>query len=77
MMVAHRINQGRFNGSYRTLLKVSRRSKLETLQELADIEEARRTAVYLKPAPINDELKKQFMSVEALALKRKTPMFTK
>ena len=31
----------------------------------------------IKPPPTNAELRAQFMSDEALALKRETPMFTK
>lgn len=48
---------------------------LAALQELDDLEEARKKAVYLEPAATNAELNKQFMSPAALDLKRKTKMF--
>lgn len=44
-------------------------------EEAADIAAAQDAAVYLKPAPTNAELRKQFMSKEALKLKRLKPMF--
>jgi hypothetical protein len=45
------------------------------LQEAADLKEARDRAVHLELPPTNAELNEQFMSKEALDLKRKTPLF--
>lgn len=73
--VTHRTNQGRFSGAGRTALEVNRRFELEAFKEYADIEESRNVATYLELPSTNAELKKQFMSPSALALKRNTPMF--
>lgn len=73
--VSHRENQGQFNGSYRTGLEIKRRSELRITQECEGIKKSKSVSHYIKPPPTDAELKEQFMSPSALALKRKTPLF--
>jgi hypothetical protein len=74
--VKHRTNQSQFSGAGRTGLEIKRRHDLSIRQECEDIAESRKLATYIKPPASNAELNRQFMSPAALALKRKTPMFT-
>jgi hypothetical protein len=75
MKVTHRKNQGAFSNSYRTKLEINRRLEANALSEHTDVEEARTYATRIALPSTDAELRKQFMSPEALALKRRTPMF--
>lgn len=79
-VVKHRLDRGAFSGAGRTLLGIQQRQekrkqdKIDS-EESQDVKESTDTAVYLNPVSTNAELNEQFMSPEALELKRKTPMF--
>lgn len=65
------MNQGVFSVSGEDSMAATRRR----IEEAQDIAAARRCATFLPPAPTNAELRAQFMSPEALALKRTPAVF--
>lgn len=65
------MNQGVFSVSGEDSMAATMRR----IEEAKDIAAARRCATFLKESPTNAELRDQFMSPAALALKRDTPMF--
>lgn len=67
--------QSQFSGAGRIEAARARAALVVAQEEERTKPEPTERSGYIKPAATNAELNEQFMSEEALALKRKTPMF--